>query len=322
MNREKGFSLLPLLSVVVLLCWSALSFAQDGKEINEVINEADELLKMESKACINKGKKICEELLRGKKVTPRSIEEGYLYERIAYADERIGRGLNLVYYKKALSIYKGLSDEKSKLRQAMILCELSEYDKKHKRAINYLRTALATINKAPNHQKTKGNILSYLGDRYYYLGRPRTALKYYKNALAIYEKIEDFCGQSTTTADIGWCNFQIDPNEKIMPVYYFKRGLELSHKSKAKEAKSQILADLAEFYSCTKNLDKAEKYCKEAIADSKSINSRLSERYLYQRFAEMYKGINDEKAASYKKLYEELDKELGIDSKECNVNNK
>ena len=336
-----------MFTIALILCLFVASLGQDkGKtSINEAINKADELLEAESKICVIEGKKICEQLLKDGRVKVGSMEEGYLYERIAFADSRTGRGINWNHYKKALSIYEKVGSQVSRMRRAMILSELSQsYNNKfcteeeRKEGIRYLMEALNIIKKAPAHTETQASILSQLAEQYYELGKERiflkddqealeqsnktvalsylkTALEYDKKALILYEKVRDFSGQSTTLSNLGWDYLMINSDSKTVAVNYLKKAIELSRKSNDKGAEIRALMSFGQFYSYTKDTMSAESYYNEALNASKQSNDKEWEQKIYWEFMKLYEDVDEEKAASYEKLYRKLDTEL--ETKDC-----
>lgn len=336
MNRGKGFLLLPLSTVVVLLWLSTFVFGQNletsvgikehksqnevRKKFEEVSEKAEKLIATESEVCIKQGKSMYQqllaELLRNKEIREESIMAGYIYERMGYADVKAEPRFNIREdYNRALTIYAKVPNQKGRFREASTLY-LMATGYGNQTAIKHLLKALTIAKKLPNGRELQATILSELGERYYKLGKKRTALKYDRQALALWERLKDISWQCFVISNIGWDYFDKARNDNRKTLNYVQKALKLSETSASDKAKIRALANVASFYSETEDTEKANKYYNLALDIAQKTNDKTWQKEIYDNLANMYNKLNnEEKRLEYTKLYNNLNSEL----KDCVV---
>lgn len=195
------------------------------------------------------------------------------YANIGFAYDRLERKKEAVKnYEQSLKIYRKLNYKKgisqNTINLGSIYFDLGEYKTAH----NYFLQVLEDVKENPKDEIGLGNALFSLGNSNRELGKLKQAMAYYKQSLAIREKIGDISGIALSYWGIGKVYYSEKNYKKAEQ--HFLLALKKNESIKNPYQETVVLLSLGHNYLDLKNYKKAEKTGQLALDKSYESKSK------------------------------------------------
>ncbi|WP_410222376.1 tetratricopeptide repeat protein [Pedobacter sp.] len=199
-------------------------------------------------------------------------------------------------YEKAETLYRELGDEKG---EAAILVRLGVVEKRkgnYDKSLAYFYDALR-LSEKNNDKLGLLEARVVLSEAYYSVGDYSSALK----NLDIAQKIDSEIPLSNFTFNmyISYGYTYVKLKEYDSAIHYLEMGLKKCNKTEYNGLRISLLKVLAIAYFQKGNQAKAEKYFLEALSFARQIKNVLREQSTLTEFAEVYMGVDADKALYY-----------------------
>jgi signal transduction histidine kinase len=175
-------------------------------------------------------------------------------------------------YEESLKIYRQLNHKRGINQCIMNLGSIYFDLKEYKTADLYFKQVLESVKETPNDQVGLANALFSLGNSNRKIGDPRVALDYFKQSLAIREKLGDINGIALSNWGIGLV--LNDSNKYIEALKHFEISLKNNKQTKNIYQQAIVLMSISDSYLNLKDYKKAEQYAKIAMAKAKESDSK------------------------------------------------
>lgn len=176
------------------------------------------------------------------------------------------------HYEESLKIYRKLNNKRGINQCIMNLgslyFDLSEY----KTADIYFHQVLDNVKETPNDQAGLANALFSLGNSNRKLGNQKKSLEYFRQSLAIREKIGDLNGIALSNWGIGLVLNNTNKYEQAL--VHLKIALANNRKTKNIYQESIVLMAISDTYLHLQNYKKAEENIKLALEKAKAADSK------------------------------------------------
>lgn len=196
------------------------------------------------------------------------------YANIGYAYDRLDRKKEAVKsYEQSLTIFKKLNIKKS-INQNItnlgsIYFDLGEY----KMADSYFQQVLENVRETPNDQMGLANAYFSLGNSNRQLNNPKKALAYYKQSLAIREKIGDLNGIALSNWGIGILYNNKKAYRSALP--HLEIALKNNRALKNVYQEGAALMTISQAYLGLKDYKKADEAANLALTKANEIKSKV-----------------------------------------------
>ncbi|WP_461789593.1 tetratricopeptide repeat-containing sensor histidine kinase [Pedobacter sp.] len=175
-------------------------------------------------------------------------------------------------YEESLKIYRQLNHKRGINQCIMNLGSIYFDLKEYKTADLYFKQVLENVRETPNDQVGLANALFSLGNSNRKIGDPRVALDYFKQSLAIREKLGDVNGIALSNWGIG---LVLNNSGKYTDALkHFEVALKNNRQTKNVYQEAIVLMSISETYLNLKDYKKAEQYAKTAMVKSKESDSK------------------------------------------------
>jgi DNA-binding CsgD family transcriptional regulator len=270
----KLFKSIAILAFVLMLCsMSAQSF--DNKLIQKGWNELVKDNENEAFKCFWEANEMAK-----KQNNTKDKAESFFYLGICSYGSSLDKGLQ--FATKSLNEYHNLEKtdiEKATLGRYKCLQLISTIYSRQKKYDDAMRLSKEVIAELENKHDDSGTIgLAYnsLAGIYELKHQDQEAEKFYRLALAKFEK-----SKNTAYLPISYCKiglFTQKKNQKEASLHYFKKALVLADKTENKQAQVNALVAIGKWYLYfDKNFVWAEKYCNKARVIAIGLSDKLFE---------------------------------------------
>lgn len=175
-------------------------------------------------------------------------------------------------YEESLKIYRQLNYKRGINQCIMNLGSIYFDLKEYKTADLYFKQVLENVRETPNDQVGLANALFSLGNSNRKIGDPRVALDYFKQSLAIREKLGDINGIGLSNWGIG---LVLNNSGKYTEALkHFEIALKNNRQTKNVYQEAIVLMSISETYLNLKDYKKAEEYAKTAMVKAKESDSK------------------------------------------------
>ncbi len=176
------------------------------------------------------------------------------------------------YYEESLKIYRKLNNRKGINQCIMNLGSLYFDLGEYKTADLYFHQVLDNVRETPNDQAGLANALFSLGNSNRKLGNSQKSLEYFRQSLAIREKIGDLNGIALSNWGIGLVMNNTNKFEQAL--VHLKVALENNRKTKNVYQESIVLMAISHAYLHLEDYKKAEENIKLALDKAKEAESK------------------------------------------------
>jgi CHAT domain-containing protein len=139
------------------------------------------------------------------------------------------------------------------------------------KALEYYRLALA---RAANYPQTRAQALNSIGSVFDGMRRPREALVYYKQSLAVFRTAEDKMGEATILNNIGkvYSSF----GKKVEALQAYRRALNISRKARDRRGEVSVLLNIAQTLRDDGDYNGAQKSIEDSLAIIESLRTEVA----------------------------------------------
>jgi len=176
------------------------------------------------------------------------------------------------YYEESLKIYRKLNNRKGINQCIMNLGSLYFDLGEYKTADLYFHQVLDNVRETPNDQAGLASALFSLGNSNRKLGNSQKSLEYFRQSLAIREKIGDLNGIALSNWGIGLVMNNTNKFEQAL--VHLKVALENNRKTKNIYQESIVLMSISHAYLHLEDYKKAEENIKLALEKAKEAESK------------------------------------------------
>ncbi|WP_237395864.1 CHAT domain-containing protein [Okeania sp. KiyG1] len=141
----------------------------------------------------------------------------------------------------------------------------------------------------------KATTLNLIGEFYQSIGQPEEALKYFREALSLWEKVGDRSGKATTLNLIGEFYQSIGQPEEALK--YFQDALFLWEEVGDRSGKASALRNIGAVYQSIGQPEEALKYFREALFLWEEVGDRPGKATTLNLIGEFYQSIGQPKKA-------------------------
>lgn len=175
-------------------------------------------------------------------------------------------------YEESLKLYRQLKHKRGINQCIMNLGSIYFDLKEYKTADIYFRQVLENVRETPNDQVGLANALFSLGNSNRKIGDPKIALDYFKQSLAIREKLGDINGIALSNWGIGLV--LNDSGKHAEALKHLEVALKNNQQIKNIYQQAIVLMSISEVYLDLKDYKKAEEYAQSAMAKAKESDSQ------------------------------------------------
>ena len=176
------------------------------------------------------------------------------------------------HYEESLKIYRKLNNRKGINQCIMNLGSLYFDLGEYKTADAYFHQVLANVLETPNDQAGLANALFSLGNSNRKLGNQQKSLEYFRQSLAIREKIGDLNGIALSNWGIGLVMNNTNKFEQAL--VHLKVALKNNRKTKNVYQEAIVLMSISHAYLHLDNYKKAEENIQLALEKAKEAESK------------------------------------------------
>ncbi|WP_162926631.1 tetratricopeptide repeat-containing sensor histidine kinase [Pedobacter chitinilyticus] len=176
------------------------------------------------------------------------------------------------HYEESLKIYRKLNNRKGINQCIMNLGSLYFDLGEYKTADAYFHQVLANVRETPNDQAGLASALFSLGNSNRKLGNQQKSLEYFRQSLAIREKIGDLNGIALSNWGIGLVMNNTNKFEQAL--VHLKVALENNRKTKNVYQEAIVLMSISHAYLHLENYKKAEENIQLALEKAKEAESK------------------------------------------------
>ncbi len=176
------------------------------------------------------------------------------------------------HYEESLKIYRKLNNRKGINQCIMNLGSLYFDLGEYKTADAYFHQVLANVRETPNDQAGLASALFSLGNSNRKLGNQQKSLEYFRQSLAIREKIGDLNGVALSNWGIGLVMNNTNKFEQAL--VHLKVALENNRKTKNVYQEAIVLMSISHAYLHLENYKKAEENIQLALEKAKEAESK------------------------------------------------
>jgi len=194
------------------------------------------------------------------------VNIGYAYDRLERKKESVK------HYEEALKIYRRLNFRRG-INQCITNLGAIYYDlNEYKVAEGYFTQVLENLKETPNDQLGLGGVFYSLGNVSWKLGNTKKAFNYYRQSLAIREKIGDINGIGLSNLGLGL--LYNDSKNYKKAIQHLNIAVENNQKLKNVYQESVALRAIAESHLGLKDYKKAEEYASLALEKANESQSK------------------------------------------------
>jgi tetratricopeptide (TPR) repeat protein len=158
-------------------------------------------------------------------------------------------------------------------------------------------------------RRGEGQDLGNLGNAYSSLGRVQTAIKYYKQALAIHQEIGDQHNEGIWLGSLGTAYAEL--GEMQTAIEYYQRALAIAREIGDQRSESAWLGNLGAAYSELDEVQAAIEFHEKALTIAREIGDRRSEAIHSWNLGLLYEESDPARAVALMEVYVAFETEIG-----------